>query len=108
MRATRGGRQGNNRSGVVPEGQRRLAGGGANVSERKPPESRPIEPAPAGAVEINARALFRRPFRGETSFVIDTGGFASLHHRLISGTPPTSHQPRLAFLIHSVAAISVM
>ena len=52
-------------------------------------------------VEVLAISALRGELRtisdGDDGLLTGTGGFAALHHRLISGTPPASYQLSLPF-----------
>ena len=75
--------------GHVPEGQEKLAGGAARDerNHRIPVEKK--HRAPEGRWN-RRREAFRRPSWAESRVGAGSGGFASLHHRLISQTPPAS------------------
>lgn len=68
----------------APEGQKKLADGGAKRNHRNN-AYRPS--APAGAGESHAISRFSRP-SGADHICCFTGGSATLHHRLISFAPP--------------------
>jgi len=72
----------------APEAQRILAGGGAKRNHRK---RRNRSPRPGRAPDqdwLLLGAPVRRPCRDAKSVMSKSGGYALLHHRLISGVPP--------------------
>jgi len=72
----------------APEAQRKLAGGGAKRNHRK---RRNKSKRPGRAPDkdwLLLLALVRRPCRDAKSVMSNSGGYASLHHRLISVVPP--------------------
>ena len=71
-----------------PEAQRTLAGGGAQRNHRKRRKSRAAPWKGAGPGLALLCIPVRRPCRDAKSVLSNSGGYAALHHRLISGVPP--------------------
>jgi hypothetical protein len=63
--------------------RRKLAGGGAERNHRNYAENAPRPGRGAG---------FQRPSRDANVLLINPGGYASLHHRLISTAPPAPNE----------------
>ena len=85
-----------------PGGRRKLAGGEA---QREPPETEYENAfAPAGATE-RTPLVFLRPCRGAFVFREKSGGYASLHHRLISISPPGCVSARESQSVHGSQAL---